>query len=73
MNEEADRLTHVAREKGASWNSCTKEDGEKIEAVRLFLHGGVSSQDDSPIKNKAGSTYVIQVAERIEEDVRQMK
>ena len=33
----------------------------------------MSSQDDSPIKNKAGSAYVIQVTERIEEDVSQMK
>ena len=53
---------HVRRKKEKRLRQCC-----------FSLHGGVSSQDDSPIKNKAGSTYVIQVTERIEENVSQMK
>ena len=72
-NQEADRLTHVAREKGATWNSYAKGKGEKIQAVRSFFDEGVSSECDSSTKSKGRSAYVIQVEERIEEDARQMK
>ena len=33
-NQEADRLTHVARGKGATWNSYVIERGARVEAVR---------------------------------------
>ena len=72
-NQEADRLTHVAREKGATWNSYAKGRAEKIEPVRSFFDGGVSSGGNSSSKNKKGSACVIQVAERIEEYASQMK
>ena len=71
--QEAGRLTHVAQEKGATWNSYAKGRGEKIEAVRSFFDGRVSSGGNSPSKNKVGSADVIQVAERIKEDASQMK
>ena len=32
-HEKADRLTHEAREKGASWNSFTMKEGSKVESV----------------------------------------
>ena len=72
-NQEADRLTHVAREKGATWNSYTHEAGERIEAVRCFFDGGVSSACTDKIKNRVGSAYVIQIAGQIEEDRHKMK
>ena len=72
-NQETDRLTHVARDKGATWNSDAKGEGEKIEAVRSFFDGGVSSEGDSSAKNRVGPAYVIQVADRIEEDANQTK
>ena len=71
-NEEADRMTHVAREKGVTWNSFVMGIGDRIEAVREFS-GGASSGCDASVKNKVGSTYVIRVAERIEEDMHQME
>ena len=40
-NQEADRLTHVAREKGTRWNSHVIEKGARVEAVRSFFDGGV--------------------------------
>ena len=64
-NQEADRLTHEAREKGVIWNSYPMGKGERVEAVRGFFDGGVSSACNAPI--------MIQVAERIEEDVHLMK
>ena len=67
-NQEADHLTHVAREKGETWNSYITEAETRIEAVRSFFDGGVSSVSDDKIKNRVGSAYVIQIAERIEED-----
>ena len=70
-NREADRLTHVAREKGATWNSYVIEEGAQIEAVRYFFDGGVSKECHRQIRNKVGSAYVIQIAEnrgRIEQD-----
>ena len=66
-NEEAARLTHEAREKGASWNSFTIKEGAKIEAVRACFDGGVSRQEDRKVKYKVGSAYRIQMSERIEE------
>ena len=36
-NQEADHLTHVAREKGATWNSYITEAGTRIEAVRSLF------------------------------------
>ena len=33
-NQETDHLTHVAREKGATWNSYVMEEGSRLEAVR---------------------------------------
>ena len=41
--------------------------------MRSFFDGGVSSECNSSTKNKVGSAYVIQVAERIEEDAHQIK
>ena len=67
-NQEAKRLTHAAREKGATWNSYVMEEGARIEAVRSFFDTGVSTVCDAQIENKVGSSYVIQIAERIEED-----
>ena len=61
-NQEADRLTHVAREKGATWNSYTVEVVERFEAVRCFFDG-VSRACTAKIKNRVGSAYVIQIAE----------
>ena len=51
-NEEADRLTHEARDKGASWNSFTMTEGSKVEAVRACSDGGVSKQEDRKVKHK---------------------
>ena len=62
-NQEADRLTHVAREKGATWNSYIAEAEARIEAVRSFFEGGVSSACTDKIKNRVGSACVIQIAE----------
>ena len=72
-NEEADRLTHEAREKGASWNSFTMKKGAKIEAVRACFDGGASRQEDRQVKHKVGSAYVIQTSERIEEAAEKME
>ena len=54
-NQEADQLTHEAREKGETWNSYITEAGTRIEAVRSFCDGGVSSACDDKFKNKVGS------------------
>ena len=67
-NQEADRLTNVAREKGATWISYTFEAGERIEAVICFFDGGVSSACTDKIKHRVVSAYVIQIAENFEED-----
>ena len=64
--EKADRLTHEAREKGASWNSFTMMEGSKLESVRACFDGGVSKQEDRKVKQKVGSAYVIQASKRIE-------
>ena len=64
-NQEADHLTHVAREIGATCNSYIAEAGAWIEAVRSFFDGGVSTVCDDKIKNKVGSAYVIQLAEKL--------
>ena len=53
-NEEADRLTHEAREKGTSWNSFTVNEGANIEAVRACFDGAVSRQEDRKVKHKVG-------------------
>ena len=57
-----DHLTHVAREKGATWNSYITEAGTRIEAVRSFFDGGVSIECDDKIKNRVGSANMIQIA-----------
>ena len=44
--KKADRLTHEAREKGASWNSFTMMEGSELEAVRACFDEGVSRQED---------------------------
>ena len=54
-NQEADHLTHLAREKGETWNSYITEAGTRIEAVRSFFDRGVSSACDDKFKNKVGS------------------
>ena len=38
-NHQADHLTHVAREKGATWNSYVMEEESRVEAVRSFFDG----------------------------------
>ena len=38
------------REKGPSWNSCSLNEEEKLEAVRVFVDGGVSNHDDCSVK-----------------------
>ena len=43
-NEKADRLTHEAREKGASWNSFMMMEGSELEAVSAYFVGGVSKR-----------------------------
>ena len=53
-NQEADQLTHVAREKGETWNSYITEAGTRIEAVRSFFDGGVSTACDDKIKKQSG-------------------
>ena len=58
-NQEADHLSHVAREKGTTWNSYITEAGAWIEAVRSFFDGGVSTVCDDKIKNRVASAYVI--------------
>ena len=65
LNQEADRLTHVAREKGATWNSYIAEAGARIKAVSSFFDGGVSSACTDKTKNRVGSAYVIQFAEKL--------
>ena len=64
-DQKSDRLTHVAREKGNTWNSFALKEGERIEAVRGFFDGGVSSACQGAIKNKVGVAYVVQVARKI--------
>ena len=71
-NQEADHLTQVARENGATRNSFTMEEGNRLEAVRAYFVGGVNIQDDDKIKHKVVSAYVIQSAERIEESTEKM-
>ena len=62
-NLEADHLTHVAREKRATWNSYVIEKETRIEAVRSFFDGGVNTVCDDKIKHKVGSARVTQIAE----------
>ena len=62
-NQEADHLTNVGREKGATWISYIAEAGARFEAVRSFFDGGVSTVCDGKILHKVGSAYVIQIAE----------
>ena len=58
-SEKADRLTHEAREKGASWTSFTIMEGSSLEAVRACFAGGVSKQEGRKVKHKVGSANVI--------------
>ena len=51
-NQEADHLAHVAREKGATWNSYVMEEETRVEAVRI--DGGANIQCDDKIKHKVG-------------------
>ena len=71
-NQRGDRLTHDAREKGASWNPFEKIEGEKMEAVRAYFDGGVSEKTDDRVKHKVGSVYVAQSSERTEENAENM-
>ena len=52
---------------------CDRKRRARIEAVRGFFDGGMSSACNAPIKNKVVSAYVVQVAEEIEEDIHKMK
>ena len=70
-NQEANQLTHVAREKGATWNSFVIEEGAQIEAVRCHFDGGAKCRGQ--IRNRLGSAYVMQIAEKIEEELSNMK
>ena len=72
-NEKADRRTHEAREKGASWNSFAMKEGSKLEAARAYFDGGISKQEDRKVKQKVGSAYVFQASERIEEAAEKME
>ena len=72
-NEKAYRLTHEAREKGASWNSVTIKEGSTIEAVRACCDGGGSRQEDRKVKHKVGSACVIHASERIAEAAEKME
>ena len=56
---EADRLTHMARETGATWNSHIAEAGARIEDLRSFFDGGVSRACTDKRKNRVGSADVI--------------
>ena len=67
-NQEAGHLI----QKGETWNSYITEAETRIEAVRSFFDGGVSSARTDKIKNRVGSAYVIQIAEN-EEDTHKMK
>ena len=40
--------------------------------MRAYFDGGVSKQDDSKVKHKVGSAYVIQASARIEEGAEKM-
>ena len=71
-NQKADHLPHDAREKGTSWNSFKKMDGEKMEPVRAYFYGGVSAKTDDRVNHMVGSACVIQSSERIEEDAGKM-
>ena len=64
-NQEAHHLTHVAREKGATWNSHVMEEGARVEALRSFFDGGVNIQCNDKIKNRVGSAFVIRIAEKL--------
>ena len=71
--EEADRLTHEARDKGASWNSFTKKQLSKVGVVRSCFNGRVSKQEDRKVKHKVGPACAIQASERIEEAAEKME
>ena len=72
-NENADCLTHKAREEGCSWNFFTVRESEKREAVRAFFDGGVSNPDDRNVRYKVGYGYLIQASEKIEEGEDKMR
>ena len=61
--QEADHLTHVAREREATWNSHAMEEKTLAETVRSFFVESVSTVCDDKIKLKVGSAHVIQIAE----------
>ena len=63
----------MTREEGATWNSLVLGKGQRIVAVRSFFDGGVIAECNAQIKNKAGSAYVIQIAEIFEESSEKMK
>ena len=71
-NQEAD-LTHVAREKGATWKSYVIEEVARIEAVKCFFDGGVSKECQGLIQNRVGSAYVFQSAKKSDEKLSRMK
>ena len=56
-NQEADRLTHVERDKGVTWNSLVMELGALIEAVRSYSDGGMSSECNAQIKKQGWLSF----------------
>ena len=54
-------------------NSFTMMEGSKLDAVRACIDGGVSKQEDSKVRHKFGSAYVIHASERIEEAAAKME
>ena len=61
-NQEADRLTHVAREKGATWNSYVMEKGAPVEAVRSCFDGAKILPDDATV-TQAECTAAVEAGE----------
>ena len=53
------------------WNSFVIEEGAQIEAVRCHFDGGAKCRGQ--IRNRLGSAYVMQIAEKIEEELSNMK
>ena len=59
-------ITHTWQEEKVRLGTPTSPKQEtRIEAVRSFFDGGVSTVCDDKIKNKVGSAYVIQIVEKL--------
>ena len=52
LNQEADHMTHVARESGTTWNYFVVQMERRIEAVRKFFDGGASVEWSVQNNNK---------------------